>query len=76
MTAQRADRFTAFHRLHESGCFVMPNPWDIGSARLLASLGFPALATTSDAPAQVLIERLVARRRVRSIAPIRPVEEQ
>jgi 2-methylisocitrate lyase-like PEP mutase family enzyme len=36
-----------FHRLHESGCFVIPNPWDIGSARLLAQLGFPALATTS-----------------------------
>ena len=36
-----------FHRLHESGCFVIPNPWDAGSARLLAQLGFPALATTS-----------------------------
>jgi methylisocitrate lyase len=36
-----------FRRLHESGCFVIPNPWDLGSARLLAKLGFPALATTS-----------------------------
>ena len=36
-----------FRRLHERGCFVMPNPWDIGSARLLASLGFPAVASTS-----------------------------
>jgi 2-methylisocitrate lyase-like PEP mutase family enzyme len=36
-----------FRQLHESGCFVIPNPWDIGSARLLAQLGFPALATTS-----------------------------
>jgi 2-methylisocitrate lyase-like PEP mutase family enzyme len=36
-----------FRRLHESGCFVMPNPWDIGSARMLVSLGFPAIATTS-----------------------------
>jgi 2-methylisocitrate lyase-like PEP mutase family enzyme len=36
-----------FHELHSSGCFVMPNPWDAGSARLLAQLGFPALATTS-----------------------------
>jgi methylisocitrate lyase len=36
-----------FRRLHESGCFVMPNPWDLGSARLLEQLGFPALATTS-----------------------------
>jgi methylisocitrate lyase len=36
-----------FHRLHEAGCFVMPNPWDVGSARALEQLGFPALATTS-----------------------------
>jgi methylisocitrate lyase len=36
-----------FHKLHEHGCFVIPNPWDAGSARLLAQLGFPALATTS-----------------------------
>ena len=42
-----SDRCTTFHRLHESGCFVIPNPWDIGSAHLLAGLGFPALATTS-----------------------------
>ena len=41
------DRCREFRRLHESGCFVMPNPWDLGSARLLAQLGFPALATTS-----------------------------
>lgn len=36
-----------FHGLHTSGCFVIPNPWDAGSARLLEQLGFPALATTS-----------------------------
>jgi len=36
-----------FRELHQSGCFVIPNPWDVGSARLLARLGFPALATTS-----------------------------
>ncbi|HEX7121436.1 MAG TPA: isocitrate lyase/phosphoenolpyruvate mutase family protein [Gemmatimonadaceae bacterium] len=41
------DRISAFRRLHESGCFVIPNPWDRGSARLLAQLGFKALATTS-----------------------------
>ena len=41
------DRCREFRRLHESGCFVIPNPWDAGSARTLASLGFPALATTS-----------------------------
>ncbi len=37
----------AFHRLHSSGCFVMPNPWDVGSARALEQMGFKALATTS-----------------------------
>lgn len=41
------DRAMAFHRLHASGCFVMPNPWDAGSARALESMGFKALATTS-----------------------------
>ena len=46
MTAT-VDRCEVFRRLHESGCFVIPNPWDIGSARVLVQLGFPALATTS-----------------------------
>jgi 2-methylisocitrate lyase-like PEP mutase family enzyme len=41
------DRCRVFRLLHESGCFVIPNPWDVGSARLLAQLGFRALATTS-----------------------------
>lgn len=41
------DRVREFHRLHESGCFVIPNPWDVGSARLLELLGFKAVATTS-----------------------------
>lgn len=36
-----------FRKLHETGCFVIPNPWDIGSARFLVRLGFKALATTS-----------------------------
>jgi 2-methylisocitrate lyase-like PEP mutase family enzyme len=38
---------TRFRELHQTGCFVIPNPWDIGSARYLRHLGFPALATTS-----------------------------
>ncbi|MES2220573.1 MAG: isocitrate lyase/phosphoenolpyruvate mutase family protein [Acidobacteriota bacterium] len=37
----------AFRKLHESGCFVIPNPWDTGTARYLRHLGFKALATTS-----------------------------
>jgi 2-methylisocitrate lyase-like PEP mutase family enzyme len=40
-------RVAEFHRLHASGTFVMPNPWDAGSARALEQLGFKALATTS-----------------------------
>jgi len=42
-----AERRRVFRELHREGCFVIPNPWDAGSARLLAALGFPALATTS-----------------------------
>ena len=45
--ATLTDRTRAFRTLHDSGCFVIPNPWDRGSARVLAGLGFPALATTS-----------------------------
>jgi 2-methylisocitrate lyase-like PEP mutase family enzyme len=41
------DRVAAFCRLHSSGCFVMPNPWDVGSAKALEQMGFKALATTS-----------------------------
>jgi len=42
-----ADKRRVFRKLHESGCFVIPNPWDVGSALYLQSLGFKALATTS-----------------------------
>jgi 2-methylisocitrate lyase-like PEP mutase family enzyme len=42
-----ADKRRAFQRLHQDGCFVIPNPWDVGSARYLQSLGFKALASTS-----------------------------
>lgn len=41
------EKRAAFKRLHQSGCFLMPNPWDVGSARYLQSMGFKALATTS-----------------------------
>ncbi|GAA4409343.1 isocitrate lyase/phosphoenolpyruvate mutase family protein [Fodinibacter luteus] len=41
------DRVAEFQRLHSAGCFVMPNPWDVGSARALERMGFKALATTS-----------------------------
>src|ERR1700757_3040857 len=42
-----ADKRKTFHKLHEAGCFVIPNPWNVGSARYLQGLGFKALATTS-----------------------------
>lgn len=48
------DRYQQFRALHATGTFVMPNPWDSASARLLASLGFPALATTSSGHAATL----------------------
>jgi 2-methylisocitrate lyase-like PEP mutase family enzyme len=40
-------RRSAFRKLHQAGCFVIPNPWDVGTARYLRGLGFAALATTS-----------------------------
>jgi 2-methylisocitrate lyase-like PEP mutase family enzyme len=46
-TISTADKRRAFRTLHQSGCFVIPNPWDIGSALYLQSLGFKALASTS-----------------------------
>lgn len=42
-----SERHKTFHHLHQSGCFVIPNPWDAGSARMMAALGAQALATTS-----------------------------
>ena len=42
-----ADKRRTFHELHSAGCFVIPNPWDVGGALYLQSLGFKALATTS-----------------------------
>src|SRR6202050_2275768 len=41
------DKRKTFRKLHETGCFVIPNPWNVGSARYLQGLGFKALATTS-----------------------------
>ena len=47
MTLTASQKRVQFRSLHAQGCFVLPNPWDIGSAKMLASLGFKALATTS-----------------------------
>jgi len=47
MPATTADKRVTFRKLHESGCFVLPNPWDVGSAKALQHLGFKAIASTS-----------------------------
>lgn len=66
------ERRRLFHQLHAAGCFVIPNPWDAGSARMLAQLGFAALATTSAgfawslgrADTQVSVEEMLAHLRL------------
>jgi 2-methylisocitrate lyase-like PEP mutase family enzyme len=57
MPANQQDKAEAFRALHRGECFVIPNPWDAGSARLLAGLDFAALATSSGAAAGVLGRR-------------------
>jgi 2-methylisocitrate lyase-like PEP mutase family enzyme len=47
MPVTTADKRTTFRKMHEAGCFALPNPWDVGSARALQHLGFKALASTS-----------------------------
>ena len=47
MPITTADKRATFRKMHESGCFVLPNPWDIGSARALQHMGFKAIASTS-----------------------------
>jgi 2-methylisocitrate lyase-like PEP mutase family enzyme len=47
MAVTTADKRVTFRNMHQSGCFVLPNPWDAGSARALAHLGFKAVASTS-----------------------------
>lgn len=49
-----AARRAAFRKLHESGCFIIPNPWDIGSATRLQAMGFKALASSSSAAGKAL----------------------
>lgn len=49
-----ADKRRTFRKLHESGCFVIPNPWNVGSARYLQGLGFKAIASTSSGHAHSL----------------------
>ena len=79
--ADQHRRAVAFQRLHEGPTFVIPNPWDAGSARVLTQLGFPALATTSGGLAFALGRRdgagLVSRaetlENIRAIAAATPL---
>jgi 2-methylisocitrate lyase-like PEP mutase family enzyme len=47
MPVTTADKRTTFRKMHEAGCFALPNPWDVGSAKALQHIGFKALASTS-----------------------------
>jgi 2-methylisocitrate lyase-like PEP mutase family enzyme len=74
MSTAQADRARAFAKLHEGpGAFVIPNPWDIGSARILAGMGFKALATTSAGMAFALGRRDGAVSRDEALAHCRAV---
>ena len=75
MNPTLAERRAAFRALHEQGCFVLPNPWDVGSARLLESLGFKALATTSSGHAWSLGQADGARSRGATLAHMREIVE-
>ncbi len=69
--SEKADRFRAMHLA--AGTFVMPNPWDAGSARVLAGLGFKALATSSGAAAGVLGRRDGSITRDEALSQIRAI---
>ena len=71
--AEKAERFRELHR--RAGAFVMPNPWDAGSARVLAGLGFEALATSSGACAGTLGRRDGAVTREQALAHARVIVE-
>ncbi len=76
MTSTQSDKATRFTALHQGpGAFVIPNPWDAGSARILAGLGFQALATSSGASAGVLGRRDGQVRREEALTHARAIVE-
>jgi len=76
MPASQSDKAARFRKLHEGpGAFIIPNPWDAGSARVLAGLGFEALATSSGAEAGVLGRRDGAVTRDEALAHARAIVE-
>src|SRR5690349_9577310 len=76
MPVSQGDKAARFRKLHEGpGAFIIPNPWDAGSARLLAGLGFEALATSSGACAGTLGRRDGAVTREEALAHARSIVE-
>jgi 2-methylisocitrate lyase-like PEP mutase family enzyme len=76
MTTPQSDKAARFKALHQApGAFLIPNPWDAGSARVLAALGFPALATSSGACAGVLGRRDGSVTRQEALAHARAIVE-
>jgi 2-methylisocitrate lyase-like PEP mutase family enzyme len=76
MAISQSDKAARFRALHEApGAFVIPNPWDAGSARILAALGFPALATSSGASAGILGRRDGKVKREEALAHARAIVE-
>ena len=74
MTTSQSDKAARFRALHQgAGAFVIPNPWDAGSARILAGLGFLALATSSGASAGILGRRDGTVRREEALAQFRGI---
>src|SRR5215475_2397958 len=57
MAKSQRQKAEQFRQLHESDCFLIPNAWDVGSAKILAGLGFPAIATSSAASAAAVGKR-------------------
>src|SRR5262245_31650774 len=76
MAASQSDKATRFRALHQGpGAFLIPNPWDAGSARILAGMGFQALATSSGAEAGVLGKRDGKVQREEALAHARAIVE-
>src|SRR5579864_3513786 len=76
MPVSQSDKAARFRKLHEGpGAFLIPNPWDAGSARVLAGLGFEALATSSGASAGVHGRRDGKLARATALAQCRAIAE-
>jgi 2-methylisocitrate lyase-like PEP mutase family enzyme len=75
MGVTQREKGERFRRLHEGACFVIPNPWDVGSAKALAGMGFQALATSSAASAAAIGKRDGQLTREEALAHARTIVE-